>query len=76
MKLEHEGWNWTPEEQRELLEGFANGEGLSLQQLSEKHQRTKAAITSRLILLGKLRYTSEGYQILGPIWASKKDAHK
>lgn len=46
------GKPWTPEEEGHLVEAFDTGS--SIKDLAEAHQRTKGAIRSRLVKLGKI----------------------
>ncbi|MFW6127285.1 MAG: hypothetical protein ACOC6K_03630 [Thermodesulfobacteriota bacterium] len=46
------GKPWLAEEDKILSEGFEKG--LSIDQLAEKHQRTKGAILARLSKIGKI----------------------
>lgn len=46
------GSRWTPEEEQRLVAGFDGGE--PLEALARQHARTRGAIRSRLIRLGKI----------------------
>jgi vacuolar-type H+-ATPase subunit D/Vma8 len=49
-QMTHANQRWTPEEEKELKEAFA--QGLTIGQLAKKHQRTRGAIQMRLAQLG------------------------
>ena len=51
------GQAWTPEEDQRLLTAF--DEGAAVADLAPIHQRTKGAITSRLMRLGRLQANEE-----------------
>lgn len=44
---------WTPEEDERLLAGYR--EGMTLKELSERHQRTRGAIQTRLLMLTAIK---------------------
>ena len=48
------GKAWSPDEEKELIEGFESG--LSLLELAKKHSRTTGAIRARLEKLGKIEF--------------------
>ncbi|MBN2591847.1 MAG: hypothetical protein JXA96_18410 [Sedimentisphaerales bacterium] len=52
QKPERAGQKWDLQENKLLSERFDNG--MNISQLAEKHQRTKGAITSRLVRIGKI----------------------
>ena len=49
---EQAGKPWNPMEVAQLVQGFDSG--MSVAQLAQKHQRTRGAIESRLVKLGKM----------------------
>ena len=46
------GGRWTDDEDRQLTEAFDAGS--SIEELAQKHERTRGAIRSRLVKLGKI----------------------
>ena len=54
---ERSGTPWTDDEDQQLIDAYEAGQ--SLQDLVIKHQRTRGAITARLMKLGKLEFGSE-----------------
>ena len=62
--LPQAGKPWSPMEIAQLVQGFDSG--ASIAQLAQKHQRTRGAIESRLVKLGKIP--------LDPRWAAEAAA--
>ncbi|EGU29188.1 hypothetical protein VIBRN418_07975 [Vibrio sp. N418] len=56
---ENAGKPWQVEEDAELSQGFDSG--MSVDELSLSHKRTKGSIASRLVRLGKINERSEIY---------------
>ena len=52
------GGRWTDDEDRQLTEAFDAGS--SIKELAQKHDRTRGAIRSRLVKLGKIDPPSTG----------------
>lgn len=51
------GKPWSEKEDKELIELFDSGK--SIEELSSIHQRTRGAIQSRLLKLGKIQFTAQ-----------------
>ncbi|MGS6585231.1 hypothetical protein ACW68H_08540 [Vibrio diabolicus] len=56
---ENAGKPWKSDEDEMLSKGF--GSGLSIDELSNSHKRTKGSIASRLVRLGKVNERSDVY---------------
>jgi superfamily I DNA and/or RNA helicase len=53
-QISHANQRWTPEEETQLREGFA--QKLTIGQLAKKHQRTRGAIQARLAQMGLIDF--------------------
>lgn len=62
------GGPWTREEEARLLRAF--DVGLSCTEIADLHDRTKAAITSRLVVLGRLVEARRAYYPISRPWAT------
>jgi hypothetical protein len=68
-----QNYRWLEREDQALLLQF--DEGASLQQLAIEHERTKAAINTRLVRLGRLLDCPElkGYTRVPTLWSSYEE---
>lgn len=57
---ERAGKPWETEESNLLAERF--GKGMSIAEIAKAHNRTKGAIASRLVRLGKIASTDNGFK--------------
>lgn len=63
MTNRREGQLWTAEEELELEVGLAGYKTLS--QIAERHERTKAAIVTRLGRMNRLVQVGKAYRVVG-----------
>lgn len=63
--LSRAGAAWTAEDERRLLEAFADG-AASPGEVAAACGRTRAAVLTRLVRLGRLVQTSHGYFLPTP----------